>query len=508
MEDFSKSIWTNTTNTSSFPVLSQNIETDIAIVGAGITGMTLAYLLTQKGLKVTVLESDKVGSGVTSYSTGHLTSSIDADYSFISSRIDKDTSRRVAESMQQAINLVEQISQLEHIDCDFVRLSAYQFTEDESKVKELTDEYQACWEAGLPVDLLDQVPLPFPVKKAFELRNQADFHPLKFIQGLSKSILAKGGEIFEHAHVTDIDDQPNGCTITTREGHKIKARKVVLATHTPIQFNVTQTELLPYRSYVVAAKLAGQSIQKGLYWDTLEFYHYIRTYEQNGESYLIVGGEDHKVGERINEKEAFDQLEAYVREKFQIQEITHRWSAELFYSVDGLPFIGKSPFGNNKYIATGYTGDGLIFSVVAAMLLTDVFTGIDSPLEKIYSPKRFHPLAASTDFVEQNLDFAFRFVKDRLQTDVKELSEVPVGEGRLLKVDGKQMAVYRDQSGTIHALSPTCTHMGCIVQWNDADKSWDCPCHGGRFAATGEVLNGPPVEALVKHFVEHKQASK
>ncbi len=502
MQSQHTSIWVQTGQLPSFPKLEADLQADVVVVGGGITGVTTAYLLAKKGVRVVLLESEKIGSGTTGFSTGHLTSGVDADYSFIASRFSKETARLVAKSLKDAIDCIEQICRQENLDADFVRLPAYQFAEEESQVQEVEDEAFATTEAGLINQLGDSVPLPFPVKRSLKLEEQAEFHSLKFVQGLAQRFQQLGGQIFEHTHVTDADDS-NPCVVTTRDGHKVTAKQIVLATHTPIQFNVVQTELLPYQSYVVVAKLDGHTIPKALYWDTLEFYHYIRTYEADGQTYLIVGGEDHKVGERsVDENEPFRKLEGYIRDRFGNLEISHRWSAEYFYSADGLPFIGQSPFGRNKYIATGFTGDGLTFSVVSAMLLSDLLTGNKNPLSRIYDPARFNLAASATDLAEQNLEYLYRFVKDRFATDAKHVADVPAGEGRLVRVEGQQLAVYRDEQDTVHMLSPICTHMHCIVQWNKAEKTWDCPCHGGRFTCTGEVLVGPPVRALTRKEIK------
>lgn len=502
MQNFLKSIWQDASTAPSFHSLTSDLQTDVVVVGAGITGITTAYLLAKQGVKVVVLESDKLGSGCTAFSTGHLTSSLDADYSFVSSAIDKETARKVAFSMQNAINFIEQVCKDENIACDFARLSAYQYTEDESSVQDVNDEGKATIEAGLNAFFTNTIPLPFSVKRAFELKDQGEFNALKYIYGLAQCIVRDGGQIFEKTHVTDVDDS-EPCVVTTKNGQKITAKHVVLATHTPIQFNITQAEMIPYRSYVVAAKVEKDKVAKGLYWDVLKHYHYIRTYEMNGENYLIIGGEDHKVGESgYDENESFRRLEFYAKAKFGITEFSHRWSSQHFEAADGLPYIGRSPFGKNKYIATGFTGDGLTFGVVSALLLSDLLTGKDNPLAKVYAPNRANIVASAKDWVEENLTTMYHFVKDRLTTDASEAAEVPRGEGRIVRVEGKQLAVYRDDNDVVHALSPVCTHMHCIVQWNDSDKSWDCPCHGARFeASTGEVLNGPAVRALTKETI-------
>lgn len=504
MQQHLKSIWIHTVQAPSFSHLTSNQETDIVVIGAGITGITTAYLLSKKGKKVILLESDKVGSGVTAFSTGHLTASLDADYSFIASKISKDAARQVAASMHLAIDQVEKICHEENIDCDFIRLSAFQYTEDDSQVKEVEEEAKASKEAGLDIHLDGQTPLPFPTKKMFEIKNQAEFNALKYIYGLAECFVRNGGTIYEGTHVTDVDDS-EPCVVTTKEGWKIRANHVVLATHTPIQFNITQAEMLPYRSYSIAVQLVGKQIPKGLYWDMLQHYHYIRTYEQDGESYLIVGGEDHKVGaDNFDENEAFERLEKYTRERFDVLKVTHRWSAQHFESADGLPYIGKSPFGRNKYIATGFSGDGLTFGTVSAMLLTGLLTDVSHAWAKLYSPARANIQASARDWADENLTTLYRFVKDRLTTDAGEVVEVPLGEGRIIHMKGQQVAVYRDEYDQVHAHSAVCTHMHCIVQWNDSEKSWDCPCHGARFDALGNVITGPAVRALTPVSIEMK----
>ncbi len=329
MQSNKTSLWVQTGQYPSFPTLDADLNAEVVIVGGGITGLTTAYLLLKKGIPVIVLEAEKIGHGTTGFSTGHLTAGIDADYSFLQSRFGPETARQVAQSMMEAINCVERICLDENLDADFARIPAYQFTEDPKQVKELEDEIKAAQEAGLSCEAIDAVPLPFSVVKAFRLDNQADFHPLKFVQGLSQCIRYMGGLIFENTRVTDVDDS-EPCVVSTHNGPKVRARQVILATHTPVQFNMVQTELLPYQSYVVVAQLNGQEIAKGLYWDTLEFYHYIRTYEADGKKYLVVGGEDHKTGDRERDiNEHFERLEDYIRTHFGNLPITHRWSAEF-----------------------------------------------------------------------------------------------------------------------------------------------------------------------------------
>lgn len=271
-----------------------------------------------------------------------------------------------------------------------------------------------------------------------------------------------------------------------------------MATHLPLFFNVLQTVAAPYLSYMMAARIKSPEYPVGLFWDTAEPYHYTRYYRHNNQSYVVVGGEDHKTGHVTNTEERYENLEKYIRERFDIEEVEYKWSAQYYEPADGLPYIGKSPFSNDMYVATGFSGDGLVYGTIAGIIISDMIGEKENAWLKAYNSTRFTPAASAADFIKENADVAKQFVKDRLISDPVDVSEVQVGEGKIVKINGEKMAVSRDENYELHAVSPVCTHMKCFVHWNKSEKSWDCPCHGSRFSMEGEVIYGPAVKDLAK----------
>jgi Rieske Fe-S protein len=277
-------------------------------------------------------------------------------------------------------------------------------------------------------------------------------------------------------------------------GGELHARDVILATHTPIGLRpAIQTRLEPLRSYIIGIR-TNDPVGDALFWDMDAPYHYIRLAEDERGPLLIVGGEDHKTGEKRDTQRCLDNLEIYARERFNVKSVDYHWSAQLYDPADGLPYIGKL---SGVYIATGYSGEGLAFGTLAAQMLTEQIAGLHNDCTDILSPGRTKPLASAAGFLSENIGTVAHFVKDRFKkADAKTIGEVPEGEGRICDVEGEICAVYHSADGVYHTLSPVCPHLACLVEWNNSEKSWDCPCHGSRFSATGEVLNGPAVDDL------------
>lgn len=483
------SVWLDTVPETSYEPLSGNAPVDVAIIGAGITGITLAMLLKEAGKTVAVIDMARVGGGVTGRTTAHITEIVDGRYQTLISNFGEDGALQIAESSRAAIELIAGLVQQKQIDCDFERVPGYLYTEFEDKTREIEKEIEAARKVSIACKQVDSVPLPFPVRSALKVENQAQFHPLKYLQALACDIPGGGSFLFENTHVEKYEDG-TPCLVTTNRG-TISAANVVLATHTPIGLNVSlQTRVAAYRSYVIAVHLNDQQ-PRGLFWDTETPYNYIRSYGE----YAIIGGRDHKTGEDDTANLRYSELEAYARAHFNIRDVAYRWSAQVYEPVDNAPYIGLNPGNDHIYVATGYGGNGMTYGTIAARLIADLILERPNRWSEVYDPARFKLLASAGDFLKENIDVAKRFIGDRLAA-ADSLNEVTSGQGRILEIDGDKVAAYRDEDGTLHLLSPICTHLGCIVSWNHAENTWDCPCHGGRYSATGEVVEGPPLSNL------------
>jgi len=486
-----ETLWWKTVEMPEYPALDGDTRVDVVVVGAGITGLTAARLLVKEGKRVMVLEQGRVGSGTTGGTTAHVTQVPDLRFRDLRSKWGIDDLRMVVDSSRAALERIAALVEEDAIDCDFVRIPAYLYSESSDEISKLEEEVEAAREAGMAVELVRSVPLPFPVAAAVRYEDQARFHPLKYLASLARTVQRNGGRVHERTRVLEVDaGEP--CRVRTERG-TVTAGSVLFATHTPAGFSLLHTELEPLRSYVLTAKLRSGEPPEGLFFDTAAPYHYTR---RQGDL-LIVGGKDHKTGEDGKPEESYRALEEYVRQRWAVGSIEHRWSAQFYDPPDGLPMIGRALTSGHVFVATGYSGVGMVFGTLGGMLLADFASGRENPWAAVYRPSRVKPLAAGPHVLKMNLEAGAAFVKDRIKTPkIDTVSEIPLGEGRVVEIGGERAAVYRDESGALQAVSAVCTHAGCLVHWNAAEKSWDCPCHGSRFATDGGVLEGPAVKGL------------
>jgi glycine/D-amino acid oxidase-like deaminating enzyme/nitrite reductase/ring-hydroxylating ferredoxin subunit len=477
-----------------FPTLDADRSADAVIVGGGITGLSTAVQLAEAGLEVVVLERNRVGSGTTGSTTAHLTEALDVDYHTLVSRFGADTAGEVARSSRRAIDEIERRVAESGRSCGFARLPGYRLAENEREAEGLEREAEAARSLGVGAELVDAAPVPFRCQRALRFAEQAQFHPLAYLQALAERVIAAAGSIYEHAPVAEVED--DGVELAT--GPRVSARHVIDAAHTPVGLVAgIQTRITAFTSYVLCARLEQPLAEPALCWDCADPYHYVRTVEGDA---VLIGGEDHRTGRERNPAARHAALEAWARARFPVRAIEARWSHELFEPADGLPYIGLLPGSRSRLVAAGFSGTGMTFGTVASLLLRDLVVHGESPWARLYSPSRLKPLAAGLPMAEENLRIGWRFVADRLTPHrAAQLGDLPADSGRVERLDGKQVAVYRDLRGDLHLLSARCTHMGCIVAWNDAEKTWDCPCHGGRFHPTGKVLYGPPTTDLPRH---------
>ena len=490
----STSLWMATADTPSQSRLKESIRTDVCIIGAGIAGLTTAYLLGREGRSVVVLDDGLSGGGMTGRTTAHLTNAYDDRYFEIEKLHGADGARLTAESHTAAIEKISQIIAAEKIACDFEWLDGFLFCAPDHSVDLLDDELAASHRAGLTgVEKVARVPIDsFNTGPALRFPRQAQFHPLKYLAGLVKAIMREDGRVFAQTHATKVEGG-SLALIETSHGPVVTSDVVVVATNTPVNDRVAiHTKQAPYVTYVIGVRVPKNSVPRALYWDTGDPYHYVRLQREDDHDVLIVGGEDHKTGQANDGNERLKRLEQWTREHFpQSLEVEYRWSGQVMEPVDGLAFIGRNPLDDdNVYIATGDSGQGMTHGTIAGMLLTDLIQGRKNEWEDLYSPSRIR-LKSLPEYASENINVAGQYADYVTAGDIKSESELRPGEGAVMREGVSKIAVRRDEDGKVHKLSAVCPHLGCIVAWNSTELTWDCPCHGSRFSASGRVYQGP-----------------
>lgn len=479
--------------------LERDEQADVCIVGAGIAGLTVAYYLVREGRSVIVVDQRSIGGGETARTTAHIVNALDDYYHHIEKLHGKDGARLAAASHSAAIEAVEQIVHEAGIQCDFRRVDGYLFPAREEDLQLLSDELDAARRAGLHVEEVKQLPLSYSkIGPALRFPRQAQFHPMKYLNGLAASFTGSDVRLYGGVHVRDVEDGDT-VRIRTGRGPTITARVAVVATNTPVTNRVAiHTKQAAYRTYAVAAAIPSGSMTPMLLWDTEDPYHYVRVQQgDNGSDWLIVGGEDHKTGQALPRSNPHDALELWMRGRFpKTGKIGFKWSGQVMEPVDGLAFIGRNPGDSNVYVATGDSGNGMTHGTLAGILISDLIAGRANPWAKLYDPAR-KSLRSIGEFARENLNVVRQYSDLLTPGDRDSVTQVERGSGMVLRRGARKVAVYRDEQDNLYHLSAICTHLGCVVQWNEAEQSWDCPCHGSRFdRETGRVLNGPAARPL------------
>ncbi len=491
--DASLSLWIDTAPSTNYPSLRGPQTADVALVGGGITGITAAYLLAKAGRKVVLVEKGRIAMSETGHTTAHIVEATDADYHDLIRNHGEDGARRDTEAIRSAIALIRSLVDELHIDCGFKPVDGYLYTEEEKDREYLQRQQEDLRRAGIETELVDDVPLPFSTFGALRYRNQYVFHVRKYLLPLAEAAMRHGAVIYENSLVSDVEKG----SIQTDEG-TVSAQHVLLTTHVPLNDRgVLWAKMHVTRTYVVAAPIEPGRIPDALFWDTPYPYHYIRLLETDQGLFLIAGGEDRDVGKGGNDEERYAALEEYCRSHFGVTKFSHRWSGQINEPADALPFIGESSHGKNVWMSTGYSGTGMTYGTLAAMLLSDFALGRENRYAKLYDPSRTKLVPTLENVVTKAIEAPKRLIEKvtHLDVEAKSFDAVQEGEGKIVSREGTKYAAARID-GELRLLDPTCTHMGCTVAWNGAEKSWDCPCHGSRFDTRGEVLNGPATTPL------------
>lgn len=491
-----KSIWQSEIALATHHKLQDEIY-DVVIVGAGITGFSCAVALQNRGKKCLLLEAENSGFGTTGGTTAHLNTFFDATYHEVINDFGLDNAILLAEAGKEAIETIKSNISRFDIDCDFEEKDGYLFAKDEKQEDELKKILEASQKVGIEMEYCESIPFPIPFCKAVKIKGQAQFHPIFYINGLRKAFVEMGGQYVEKCRVESHSKEDEILIISTSQGI-VKAQHLIYATHTPPGVNLIHFRNIPWRSYVLGVELDDLIYPQALGYDLEDPYHYYRSQEVDGKWYLIAGGKDHQTGTKPDTKSVFQDLENHVRQFFNVKNIAFSWSSQFYEPVDGLPYIGRMPGNPDEVmVATGYNGNGMIFGTLAGNILSDLIIDGSSPYEELFNPLRIKPVAGFSKFTSHNLNVASKWIKDKIfKKHITDLDSLNNDEGKVLSYEGNSYAIYKDPVGEIHALKNLCPHAQCSVEWNNAELSWDCPCHGSRFGVQGNVLTSPAVSPL------------
>ena len=487
--------WLATTGDAGFPAVERDLTVDVAVLGAGIVGLTTALLLKREGLTVAVIEAEGVGTGVTGHTTAKVSSLHGLTYASLRSSFGDEGARTYAGLNEAGIALVRALAAELGIDCDLRTKPAYTYAPDERDVRSVRKEVEAAQAAGLAASFTTETDLPFPVAGAIRVEDQSEFHPRRYLLGLAAAVDGGGCAVYEQTRATGVRDGRPARVQTT--AGTVTADWVVVATHIPfLDRGLYFARTHPERSYALLCRIAGRPPQ-GMYLSTESPAHTLRSVPLEGEELLLVGGESHKTGQGDG-AESYARLEDFAREHFDVRSVEYYWSTQDNMPIDGVPYVGRLwPLSQRVLTATGFKKWGLAAGTAAGEILRDAVLDRPNPWAELVDPDRFKPLAAAKSALVENANVGLRFVGDRLRRGLTlTAGDLGPGEAGIVRDGTRRLAAYRDADGELHAVSAVCTHMYCLVSWNSGERTWDCPCHGSRFTVDGELLQGPATRPL------------
>nr|WP_078382853.1 FAD-dependent oxidoreductase [Sutcliffiella halmapala] len=491
--------WRESTSLPSFSPLQEDTNADVCIVGAGITGITAAYQLAQDGHRVVLVDADQILNGTTGHTTAKITAQHGLIYDELINHIGEEKAKLYYEANNDALHYIKDIVNLKRIECDFSKQDAYIYAttdEEEQKIYQELDAYQ---KLGIKKDLINEIPFSIPTKSALVMKDQAQFHPLHYLKVLVEGILEKGGRIYEQTVAIDVEESPE-LQVITRSGAKIKCNSILACSHFPFYDGkgFFFTRMYAERSYVVAAK-TDKEFPGGMYLSAGQPTRSLRSVTVNGEKLVLIGGEGHKTGQGTDTLKHYEALKTFGEESLGLKEVSYRWSAQDLYTLDKVPYIGRITSNNpNIFIATGFRKWGMTNGTAAALLLQDLVNGKQNKYMDLFAPSRFVADPSLKKFISANMDVAGHLIEGKLDRPTKKPEDLGLDEGGVVSIDGRRAGAYKDDKGEIYCVDTTCTHLGCEVEWNHGDRSWDCPCHGSRFSIHGDVLEGPADKPLEK----------
>ncbi|MFD2209123.1 FAD-dependent oxidoreductase [Virgibacillus halophilus] len=494
------SYWMDSVTLPDFPSLEETIDTDVGIVGAGITGLTTAYLLAKNNIKTVLIDANGILEGTTGHTTAKITAQHGLIYDELINHFGKESASLYYKAATDAISIIENTVRDLQIECDFSKEDAYIYTDDEEYISQLENEAKAYEKLDIPGGIVDDLPLEIPYKKALVMKNQAQFHPLKYLLALAEACKQAGVTIYTDTPAIDVEHYKHPAIIT-RAGHRIKCKNVVVASHFPFHDGQGLYPIRMYaeRAYVLAVKTKEQ-FPGGMYINAEDPTRSIRALSSKEENIWLIVGENHKTGQGEQMTTHYEALKEFAQKQFGIAEVLYHWSTQDLTTLDKLPYIGPiTKTEDAVYVGTGYRKWGMTSGTIAGKIISDAIIGKENAYAHIFSPSRFKADPSARKLIRGNTDVAKHLLKGKLDFTKERFDDLSVDEAVITRIDGKRAGVYKDAENQLHIVDTTCTHWGCEVAWNDAERTWDCPCHGSRFSYTGDVIEGPAKRPL-KHI--------
>lgn len=492
LPDAPKPVWQVNKTLTHYQALEENIEADVVVVGGGIAGITSAYLLANEGIRVVLLEANQLLHGTTGHTTAKITAQHDLIYDEFLNHFGKEKAQQYYQANTEALQFIKQTVEKASISCSFSEEDAYLYATTPEYARKLTNEMRAYQQLGIHGEFVNSLPLDLTIKAGILMRNQAQFDPVAYLKPLVEKFVEMGGQVYERTVAIDVQ-QGTKPVVVTKNGPTVTCNHVLACSHFPFYDGnaLYFSRMYAEASYVVAAT-TKEPFPGGMYLSAEDPKRSLRSHTFSGEKLVLFGGESHKTGQGNRLSDHYKALKFFAEETLGVKEIAYRWSAEDFYTLDKLPYIG--PVTNkqsNVLIATGFHKWGMTNGTAAALLFKDYVLGNDNPYKELFSPSRFYADPSIKTFMVQNADVAGHFVKGKLSIPKKKISELQDDEGAVVRINGRRAGAYKDSDGAVHLVDTTCTHLYCEVEWNDGDRTWDCPCHGSRFGYDGKVVEGP-----------------